>query len=85
MPDPAAPNPNPGKSKDPNFLVVVAAAMVAALVFFIGSWLVVRQDARSLLPSTQRDDEPYSWLQRSAPDAPLARRAVASIEPRLPV
>ena len=48
--DPAAPNPNPGKAKDPDFLAVVAIAMVVTVVFFIGSWLIVRADARNLLP-----------------------------------
>jgi hypothetical protein len=66
MPDPAAPNPHPGKSKDPDFLAVVAYAMVVVLLFFVGSWLVVRRDGRHLLPTTQHDYEPYSYLQQPA-------------------
>ncbi|MFP5226300.1 MAG: hypothetical protein ACLGXA_01630 [Acidobacteriota bacterium] len=64
--DPAAPNPNPGRTKDPNFLAVVAAAIVIALLFFIGSWLVVRHDGRHLLPSTHPDHEPHSYLRQPA-------------------
>ena len=64
MPDPAAPNPNPGKAKDPNFLAVVALAMVVVLLFFIGSWLFVRHDGRHLLPKKQHDYEPHSYLSR---------------------
>ena len=75
MPDPAAPNPNPGKSKDPNFLIVVAAAMVVALVFFVGSWLVVRADGPLLLPSKSHDYEPYSYLRQPLPTI-RATRAV---------
>jgi hypothetical protein len=72
MPDPAAPNPNPGRHKDPNFLAVVAAAMVVVLLFFVGAWFVVRHDGRHLLPATHRDDEPYSYLSRPVPPSQLA-------------
>ncbi len=65
--DPAAPNPNPGKAKDPNFLAVVAVAMVVVLLFFIGSWLVVRQEGRHLLPKTHYDHEPHSSVSQPGP------------------
>jgi hypothetical protein len=67
--DPAAPNPNPGKAKDPNFFAVVVLAMVVVLLFFAGAWLIVRHDGRHLLPSTQHDHEPHSYL--SQPASPL--------------
>jgi hypothetical protein len=68
MPDPAAPNPHPtGPPKDPNFMAVVALAGVIVLLFFIGSWFVVRQDGRELLPRKQHDYEPYSYLRCEPP------------------
>jgi len=69
MPDPAAPNPNPGRHKDPNFLAVVAAAMVVALLFFAGAWLFVRQEGRHLLPPKQFNHEPHSCLRLPEPPA----------------
>ena len=73
MPDPASPNPNPLKhAKDPNFLVVVGAAGVAALLFFISALLIVGVDGRHLLPRVQHDREPYSYLRQSPPASRFA-------------
>ncbi len=70
--DPAAPNPIPGKAKDPNFLAVVAMAMVVVLLFFAGAWLVVHADGSHLVPSTHHDYEPHSYLRQPASPARAA-------------
>jgi hypothetical protein len=63
MPDPVAPHPHPLKrSKDPNFMAVVAIAMVVVLLFFVGAWLFVHREGKHLLPKTQPDHEPHSSL-----------------------
>lgn len=44
--------------------------MVAALVFFVCAWLVVRQEGSHLLPPKQYDHEPNSYLSQPAPVPP---------------
>jgi hypothetical protein len=63
MPDPVAPNPHPLKrSKDPNFLAVVAAAIVVVILFFAAAWIFVHREGRHLLPKTHPDHEPHASL-----------------------
>jgi hypothetical protein len=67
MPDPAAPNPNPGRAKDPNFAAVVFMSAIVLLVVFIGAWLFVMHDGKKVLPNTHPDPEPASYLSVPGP------------------
>ncbi|HUB18767.1 MAG TPA: hypothetical protein VL990_09045 [Acidobacteriaceae bacterium] len=63
MTDPAAPHAHPNHpGGDVDFGAVVIAAGIVTLVFFIGAFLIVGLDGRSLLPKVQHDYEPYSCL-----------------------
>ncbi|HEY6448971.1 MAG TPA: hypothetical protein VIY53_21130 [Acidobacteriaceae bacterium] len=71
MPDPAAPNPNPGHAKDPNFFAVVVMSAVAVLVFIVAACLFVMHDGKHLLPTTHPNPEPTSYLSVPGPHATL--------------
>jgi cbb3-type cytochrome oxidase subunit 3 len=45
-------------------MAVVAAAIVIMLLFFVGAWLFVHREGRHLLPKTQPDHEPHSYLSQ---------------------
>jgi hypothetical protein len=62
MPDPAAPNPKPGRRGDPNFLEVVAISAGVLLLFFIGACLVLMHSGKNLLPNAHPDHEPHSCV-----------------------
>ncbi|HEX4036544.1 MAG TPA: hypothetical protein VHX37_00685 [Acidobacteriaceae bacterium] len=63
MPDPATGGFG-GRSKDPNFLKVVVAAMVVVALFFLGAWLIVMHSGRHLLPQNQLHHDPHAIVSR---------------------
>jgi len=52
-----------GRSKDPNFLKVVIAAVVVVVLFFIGSWLIVMHSGRKLLPPKLHPSNPHAMMR----------------------
>lgn len=67
MPDPAAPNPHPGRSRDPNFLAVVAISGVILILFFVAAWVLVMHSGKHLLPNDHPNPQPHSYLQMPGP------------------
>lgn len=72
MPDPAAPNPNPGHAKDPNFFAVVVMSAIALLVIFVIGWLFIMNSGKKVLPNTHPNPEPTSYLSVPGPHATAA-------------
>jgi hypothetical protein len=64
MPDPAT-NETYAKHEGgkPNFLLAVAMAAAAFVVFFIVAWFVLHHSGRHLLPNRHPDHEPHAYLQ----------------------
>jgi len=71
MPDPAT-NETYAKHEGgkPNFLLAVAMAAAAFVVFFIVAWFVLHHDGRHLLPNRHPDHEPHACLQWPSLQAP---------------
>jgi hypothetical protein len=61
-----------GKNKDPNFMKVVVATIVVAVLFFLGAWLVVMHSGRHLLPAKQHHEHPHAMLSRQHTGGRLA-------------
>ncbi|HEX4004832.1 MAG TPA: hypothetical protein VHX60_01530 [Acidobacteriaceae bacterium] len=67
MPDPAAPNPHPGKSRDPNFFAVIVAGAVALVIFLVGACVYIDHSGRHVLPHNHPSRLPHSYLRMPAP------------------